>query len=73
MLECGVNANFVHKRSTVADRCEYMTPLHVAVDLGHYDVVDALLSYNADCNMRDHNNNTPLHIAVSRADTVMTR
>ena len=65
MLGHGVNPNFMYSRATTgSSRAEVVTPLHVAVDLGHFDIVDALLAVNADCNVRDHNADCPLHVAV---------
>lgn len=33
---------------------EFLTPLHVATDLGHDDVMDALLRAGANVNALDH-------------------
>ena len=74
MLEHGVNPNFMYSRSTTGSgQAEVVTPLHVAVDLGHFDIVDALLAVNADCNVRDHNADCPLHVAVLKSDVAMAR
>ena len=72
MLENEVDPNFVHSRSSGAKR-EMVTPLHVAVDIGNFNVVDALLAANADCNIKDHNEDCPLHVAVIKADVSMTK
>ncbi|GJZ44730.1 acyl-CoA-binding domain-containing protein 1-like protein [Tanacetum coccineum] len=40
---------------------EGRTPLHWAVDRGHIDVVELLLSRNADVNLKDNEGQTPLH------------
>jgi len=74
MLGQGVNPNFMYSRmATGTSKVEVVTPLHVAVDLGHYDIVDALLATNADSNVRDHDSNCPLHVAVLKSDVAMTR
>jgi len=72
MLERGVNPNFVHHTVYTSKRREMVTALHVAVDLSLYDSVEALLNHNADANIFDHNNETALHVAVRKADCVMT-
>lgn len=38
----------------------YMTPLHKAVYLKHYDIVKLLLSYGANPNAVDYEGNTPM-------------
>ncbi|GJZ82279.1 acyl-CoA-binding domain-containing protein 1-like protein, partial [Tanacetum coccineum] len=43
---------------------EGRTPLHWAVDRGHIDVVELLLSRNADVNLKDNEGQTPLHYAA---------
>jgi len=53
-------------------RREMVTALHVAVDMSLYGNVEALLNHNADANIFDHNNETALHVAVRKADCVMT-
>jgi ankyrin repeat protein len=74
MLQHGVNPNFIYYRTANgSSRREVVTPLHIAVDLGNVDIVDTLLAANADCNVRDHNSDTPLHVAVVKADVVMTK
>ncbi len=40
-----------------------MTPLHVALDMGHVDIARLLLKHGADMNSRDNSRNTPLHLA----------
>ena len=72
MLDHGVNANFVHHTVYTSKRKEMVTALHVAVDMSLYDSVEALLNHNADANIFDHNNETALHVAVRKADCVMT-
>jgi len=72
MLEHGVNPNFVHHTVYTSKRREMVTALHVAVDLSLYGSVEALLNYNADANIIDHNGETALHVAVRKADCVMT-
>lgn len=43
---------------------EGRTPLHWAVDRGHLNVTELLLSRNADVNEKDNEGQTPLHYAV---------
>lgn len=43
---------------------EGRTPLHWAVDRGHLDVTELLLSKNADVNAKDNEGQTPLHYAA---------
>lgn len=43
---------------------EGRTPLHWAVDRGHVNVVELLVSRNADVNAQDNEGQTPLHYAV---------
>jgi len=40
------------------------TPLHIAVENGHINIVKLLISSKADVNVRDKNGDTPLHVAV---------
>uniref|UniRef100_T1I1W7 Poly [ADP-ribose] polymerase n=1 Tax=Rhodnius prolixus TaxID=13249 RepID=T1I1W7_RHOPR len=48
---------------------EFLTPLHVATDLGHDDVMDALLRAGANVNALDHLGQTALH-RCAREDNV---
>lgn len=46
------------------------TPLHLAVEMGHVPVVEALLQHQADPNAGDRSGAGPLHLAVDmEADT----
>ncbi len=73
MLDKGTDPNFVHHTIFSSKRREIVTALHISVDLGFFDTVEALLNANADANIYDHNQETPLHISVKKADRVMTR
>jgi len=71
MIDRGANPNFVYSRDLTGSRKEVVTPMHIAVDLSHYDVVDMLLDRNTSCNIRDHSSETPLLVAVQKADWVI--
>ena len=71
MMHKGVDPNFVHHTIYSSKRREIVTALHIAVDLAFYDTVEVLLGANADCNICDHKQETPLLIAVKKADRVM--
>ncbi|GAV89097.1 ACBP domain-containing protein/Ank_2 domain-containing protein [Cephalotus follicularis] len=43
---------------------EGQTPLHWAVDRGHFNIIEALISRNADVDAKDNEGQTPLHYAV---------
>ncbi len=73
MMDKGVDPNFIHHTIFSSKRREIVTALHISVDLGHYDTVQVLCDANADCNIGDHNQETPLHISVKKADRIMTR
>jgi ankyrin repeat protein len=51
--------------SSKEDKFGY-TPLHLATQEGHKDVVAYLLANKADVNAREKDNQTPLHLAVVR-------
>ncbi|XP_022922219.1 acyl-CoA-binding domain-containing protein 1-like isoform X3 [Cucurbita moschata] len=55
-VESGVSVNIKDS--------EGRTPLHWAVDRGHSNVVELLVSRNADINEKDIDGQTPLHYAV---------
>ncbi len=55
LLEEGADPNMTRDR----------TALHVAVELGHVEIVDLLLAHGADLNARDHIGRTPLFLAVA--------
>lgn len=45
------------------------SPLMLAVQLGHAEIVAALVAAGADVNLSDNKNSSALHLAVERADT----
>ena len=48
------------------------TPLHLAVENGHYRVVEYLLNCNAKINVVDLFNKTPLNIAIDKKHKEIT-
>lgn len=67
-----VNVNYVHEYG-FAKHKKLKTALLVAVRLGHYNTVDAILSMNGDPNTGDHKGRRPLHHAIRRADYRMAK
>ncbi|XP_039134462.1 LOW QUALITY PROTEIN: acyl-CoA-binding domain-containing protein 1-like [Dioscorea cayenensis subsp. rotundata] len=59
LLSCIENGVSINLRDS-----EERTPLHWAVDRGHFDVVEILIHRSADVNAEDHEGQTPLHYAV---------
>ncbi|MFN7291752.1 MAG: ankyrin repeat domain-containing protein [Pirellula sp.] len=59
LIELGVEANCFDDAGN--------TPLHLAAERGDKDVMEILLSGNADLESQDHNNMTPIFRAVSKA------
>ncbi|XP_041670611.1 transient receptor potential cation channel subfamily A member 1b [Cheilinus undulatus] len=58
LLELGVDPNILNTA--------LLSPLHLAVSLGHNGLVELLLTYNAtDCNLQGDLGNTPLILACS--------
>ena len=50
-----------------------MTPLHWAVNEGHIDVVEFLLTSNADVNAKNALGATPLHLAAFKGNKGLAR
>ncbi|KAL1353034.1 hypothetical protein HN51_016979 [Arachis hypogaea] len=59
LLKCVENGVSVNVKDS-----EGRTPLHWAVDRGHLNVTELLISRNADINAKDNDGQTPLHYAV---------
>ncbi|KAK4571143.1 hypothetical protein RGQ29_029821 [Quercus rubra] len=59
LLKCIEGGVSVHLKDS-----EGRTPLHWAVDRGHLNITELLLSRNADVNAKDNDGQTPLHYAV---------
>ena len=51
----------------------YGTPLHAALHEAHVDVVELLLGYCVDVDVRDHRGQTPLHLAAYHGSLGVTR
>jgi ankyrin repeat protein len=47
-----------------------MSPLHLAIELGSYDIIEYLISKGADINCSDNNGNTILHTTNCKKDLV---
>ncbi len=61
LIEKGSDVNMTLRR----------TPLHVAVDRGHLEFVDLLLSKGADVDARDHRGQVPMLFAIRRQHTAI--
>jgi ankyrin repeat protein len=68
-----VKSALAKRENLSAKDCKGNTPLHVAVDTGNIEVMDALLQAGADINAKDSNGDTPLHQAVLRKNKQMVR
>ncbi len=68
LIAAGVDVNAPTNR--VYDR---LTPLHVAVDNGRQDIVNALLKAGAKTNSQDNRGRTPLHYAVRMDDVEIVK
>lgn len=50
-----------------------VTPLHIAAQEGHVDIVDYLLSNQADPNIKNKDGETPLHLAAQEGHDKIVR
>lgn len=50
----------------------YYSPLHLAVNRNHDNIVELLLAYNADPNIIGHTGMTPLHFAAYHGNNVIS-
>lgn len=48
---------------------DHRTPLHIACERGHAEVVELLLAHEADVEAKDISGNTPLHVAAQSQQT----
>lgn len=64
---------FCDKGIGINTKIRGFTPLHLSCWLNYIDCVDTLLCYNADINIRDDQNMTPLDLAVSLEHTDVVR
>ena len=72
-IVCAISAkgdmrSLVQLKKNGIDLCasdyDMRTPLHIAVNHGHIDVVQYLLSEGANVHAKDKNGETPLHLAI---------
>ncbi|KAF8380005.1 hypothetical protein HHK36_027474 [Tetracentron sinense] len=63
-IESGVSVNLKGFWPEIIADSEGQTPLHWAVDRGHLNVIELLVSRDADVNAKDNEGQTPLHYAV---------
>ncbi|KAI5783679.1 ankyrin repeat-containing domain protein [Geopyxis carbonaria] len=67
VLEAGADANAVsHPRGHFPLHSDGLSPLHLAISLGHTRIARLLLSRGARTKCWDKDGNTPLHLAVSK-------
>lgn len=59
------NACSTSSKVNCEDVCTGNTPLHVAAQNGHYDIVKLLIELSANLNAKNENGNTPLHMSVN--------
>ena len=43
-----------------------LIPIHIGITLKVFDIVELLIAYNADLNLKDHRGYTPMHWAIHR-------
>ncbi|XP_068231385.1 transient receptor potential channel pyrexia-like [Palaemon carinicauda] len=65
LLEHGSSPNEINIPTSKMEESYRETPLHTAVRLGVLESVSLLLQYNLDLGVKDSNNNSVLHLAVS--------
>ena len=63
---------FEHFHVDIVFKQQGRTPLHLACEKGHTDVVEFLVRQDTDVEAKDEDGNTPLHIAVENKQTVVT-
>ncbi len=60
-----------HDADINAQNAQGNTPLHLALQYGHVDIVQTLLNAHADYTVRNTRNQTPLDVAHERGDTAV--
>ena len=48
-------------------------PLHIGISIQHFDIVELLIAYNADLNLKDHRGLTSMHMAIHTRNARMMR
>ena len=62
LLKNGANPNFAPTNQLGFG----LIPIHIGITLKVFDIVELLIAYNADLNLKDHRGYTPMHWAIHR-------